>query len=287
MESKKIYYHYCSVETFFNIMQTSTLRLGNPLSMNDYSEVIWFLKLIKNYADKKWIYQNISKKWFLIESIIKDITQEIEFPYILCLSKKNDVLSQWRSYADDGKGVAIGINVDNLLKFSNLLSGNEIIYEPQKQIEIINNKNIDGFLDEIEREFLNNNIKNLHNKVRTLISHLLTEAVVCKNPKFQEEDEYRILCNPVDFNPEERKISRVKFRTNNECILPYREIYFNKIKYSLIENITIGPKSLLNDRNLWLFLKNQGFKWLSEDGKWSKQDKKWKEHVKISKATYR
>lgn len=35
------------------------------------------------------------------------------------------------------------------------------------------------------------------------------------------------------------------------------------------------------------FLKNQGFKWLSEDGKWSKQDKKWKEHVKISKATYR
>lgn len=48
MESKKIYYQYCSVETFFNIMQTSTLRLGNPLSMNDYSEVIWFLKLIKN-----------------------------------------------------------------------------------------------------------------------------------------------------------------------------------------------------------------------------------------------
>ena len=120
MESKKKYYHYCSVEKFFNIMQTSTLRLGNPLSMNDYSEVIWFLKLIKNYADKKWIYQNISEKWFLIESIIKDITQEIEFPYILCLSKKNDVLSQWRSYADDGKGVAIGINVDNLLKFSNL-----------------------------------------------------------------------------------------------------------------------------------------------------------------------
>ena len=66
-----------------------------------------------------------------------------------------------------------------------------------------------------------------------------------------------------------------------------KTLFYNKIKYSLIENITIGPKSLLNDRNLWLFLKNQGFKWLSEDGKWSKQDKKWKEHVKISKATYR
>lgn len=287
MESKKIYYHYCSVDTFFNIMQTSTLRLGNPLSMNDYSEVIWFLKLIKNYADKKERYQNILDKWFLIESIIKDIMQEIQFPYILCLSKKNDVLSQWRSYADDGKGVAIGTNVDNLLQFSSLLSGKDIIYEPQKQMEMINDKNIDGLLDEIEKEFSNNNIKNLHNKVRTLLSYLLSDSIVCKNPEFREEDEYRILCNLVDSNLEKCKISGIKFRTNNECILPYREIYFDKIKYSLIENITIGPKSLLNDRNLWLFLRNQGFKWLAEDGKWSKQDEKWKEHVKISKATYR
>lgn len=43
---------------------------------------------------KKERYQNILDKWFLIESIIKDIMQEIQFPYILCLSKKNDVLSQ-------------------------------------------------------------------------------------------------------------------------------------------------------------------------------------------------
>lgn len=49
---KRIYYHYCSVDTFFNIMQTSTIRLGNPLFMNDSAEIIWLLELLKNYVAK-------------------------------------------------------------------------------------------------------------------------------------------------------------------------------------------------------------------------------------------
>ena len=50
---ERIYYHYCSVDTFFNIIQTSTLRLGNPLSMNDSAEILWFLELVEAYAIKK------------------------------------------------------------------------------------------------------------------------------------------------------------------------------------------------------------------------------------------
>ena len=126
---EKIYYHYCSVDTFFNIMQTSTLRLGNPLSMNDSAEVIWFLELVGEYVDNEESYKGISERWELVEKIMKDMIREIDFPYILCLSRESDVLSQWRSYANDGKGVAIGIDVDRLLRYSTLLSGNDIIYD--------------------------------------------------------------------------------------------------------------------------------------------------------------
>ncbi len=34
-KNNKIYYHYCSVDTFYNILQTGTIRFGNPLNMND------------------------------------------------------------------------------------------------------------------------------------------------------------------------------------------------------------------------------------------------------------
>lgn len=65
----KIYYHYCSVDTFFNIMQTATLRLGNPLSMNDSAEIIWLLEMVKIYVQEKGKYKKILDNWNLIEKI--------------------------------------------------------------------------------------------------------------------------------------------------------------------------------------------------------------------------
>lgn len=276
--NEKIYYHYCSVDTFFNIMQTSTLRLGNPLSMNDSAEIIWFLELVEKYVDQKGIYREISEKWELVEKMMKSIIHEIDFPYILCLSKSSDVLSQWRSYANDGKGVAIGIDVDVLLRYSNLLSGNEIIYNSEEQMKLLGGKGIDKPLGELNRAIINDDEATTYNKIRILVSYLLEDAVKCKNPAFSEEDEYRISCVPN--KSDEGKISEIKFRINNEVIFPYREICFGKIKHNLIKGITIGPKSLINNRNLCLFLKQQGFKW--EENK-----EKWNQHVKTSKATYR
>lgn len=283
--SGKIYYHYCSVDTFFNIIQTSTLRFGNPLSMNDSAEILWFLELIATYARKKTIYQKTLERWEQIEKIIKNIIQEIDFPYILCLSKENDVLSQWRSYADDGQGVSIGINVDKLLECSSLLSENEIIYDKNKQMKLLEGKEIDRYLNNLEQAIEQGDENSIYNKVRILVSHLLEDSIICKNPAFREECEHRILCS---FKGKKKdQISEIKFRTNNKNILPYREIYFEKNNHEIIDNITIGPKSSLNDRNLWLFLKENKFKWTEEANRWSPQDKKWEKHVKISEATYR
>lgn len=279
--SKRIYYHYCSVETFFNITQTATLRLGNPLSMNDYAEIIWFLDLIEKYAYKK-NYSKIIQNWKLIEKIMKDIIQKIDFPYIICLSKEEDVLSQWRSYADDGKGVAIGINVDELLGKNDLLDGKDIIYDFEQQMKLLDKQEINKCLDEIEKI---SDEQELYRKVKILVSHLLENSMICKNPAFQEEKEYRIYCLPQKSKLE--MISDIKFRMSSGQILPYREIDFSKYRYSLIQNIVLGPKSQINDRNLWLFLKGQGFKWTEQENEWSQQDGKWLKHVKISNATYR
>lgn len=47
--NNKIYYHYCSVDTFYNILQTDIIRFGNPLNMNDSAESIWFPAMVKDF----------------------------------------------------------------------------------------------------------------------------------------------------------------------------------------------------------------------------------------------
>ena len=47
--NNKIYYHYCSVDTFYNILQTDIIRFGNPLKMNDSDESIWFPAMVKDF----------------------------------------------------------------------------------------------------------------------------------------------------------------------------------------------------------------------------------------------
>lgn len=283
---EKIYYHYCSVDTFYNIIQTSTLRLGNPLSMNDSAEIIWLLKMVKTYIQEKTEYMNIIKYWDLVEKNTQKLLQELDLPYILCLSKNNDVLSQWRSYADDGKGVSLGIDVNALLGYNvEMLSGQDIIYDTKEQINLLKTKINNTLLAQLEKIIVNKNEKEIFGETRKVVSHILSESVVCKNPAFQEENEFRISCKPKVSN--DKKISEIKFRTDGEMILPYREICFYDIRHSIIKNITIGPKSKINNRNLWLLLDSLGFKWKVENQPWSLEDIKWKQHVKLSKATYR
>lgn len=50
--NNRIYYHYCSVDTFYNILETGTIRFGNPLNMNDSAEIIWLFLDSKGF---KWI----------------------------------------------------------------------------------------------------------------------------------------------------------------------------------------------------------------------------------------
>lgn len=282
--NKKIYYHYCSIETFYNILQTGTIRFGNPLNMNDSAEIIWLLKMVKDFVSKKGGYDSILKDWDLIENILKTLLEEMDYPYIFCLSKDKDVLSQWRSYANDGKGVAIGFDVEFIEKHYSLY-GTDIIYNQEKQYDILSAKLNDSVLTKLNNAVKNGNREEIYRKSVILVSYILRDAIKCKNSAFQEEKEYRLYCG---YRGEvEKCISDIKFKTNDCSIIPFRELCFKGIEHELIKEIVVGPKSTINNRNLWLFLKSKEFHWNASDLKWNMDDKIWRKHVIASNATYR
>lgn len=283
-KNNKIYYHYCSVDTFYNILQTGTIRFGNPLNMNDSAEIIWLLERVKDFVLEREAYNSILEGWDLIENILRALLQEMDCPYIFCLSKDKDVLSQWRSYANDGKGVAIGFDVD-FIETHYSLYGAEVIYDREKQYDILSQKISDDVLRNLNIAVKEGDREEIRRKSIILASHILSDAMMCKNPAFQEEKEYRLYCR---YRKQEKGISDIKFRVNDCSIIPFRELCFKDIECHLIKNIVVGPKSSINNRNLWLFLKSKGFKWIDVDSEgWNMNDSKWKERVIVSQATYR
>lgn len=90
------------------------MRFSDLFSMNDFLEMHWGYHVWEKAATE------------LLEIVGRDFLDEIDkilhtsgvcgLPVGSCFSLNGDVLSQWRAYADDGHGYAIGFDATTLLK---------------------------------------------------------------------------------------------------------------------------------------------------------------------------
>jgi len=99
-------YHYCSLENFHKIIMSKELFLFNAKIMNDSLETNWINHLIAEELSKRKDDFNNDD----VKSLETSFNLNRIYPYISCFSSEGDSLGQWRAYADDGKGVAIGFN---------------------------------------------------------------------------------------------------------------------------------------------------------------------------------
>jgi hypothetical protein len=105
----KTVYHYCSLDSFFNIIKNKCLYASSSLYLNDSQENRW-IKTILYQAKKK---ARSMRQSFLMQIFLQDICNLFRKPratFIACFSENKDLLSQWREYANKGTGVAIGFN---------------------------------------------------------------------------------------------------------------------------------------------------------------------------------
>jgi hypothetical protein len=109
-----IIYHYCSMESFVKIIENKELWLSSSTKMDDLAECQWLLSLVARYAQ-----ENLSSSPEDIQfanSMLNVITLNSPPSYMVCFSQDMDRLSQWRGYADEGKGVAIGFKLSSFEK---------------------------------------------------------------------------------------------------------------------------------------------------------------------------
>ena len=215
-EVPKILYHYCSIDTFKEIIKNKTIRLSDIFKTNDSSEVIHVLKFLPALLNEEYVknpfpfkYKGIDneKAFDLIVSDINKNINDVKFSsYIACFSKLEDDLEQWNRYGDDGKGVAIGYDGKILYDIAKKCSGvkiTEVSYDEKKQKEYVRFAIVPQIFDAIKKAGDNGNVKNgfctcddmIQIHINSSIPAILLFAIEYKDKAYKCENEWRLYLN--------------------------------------------------------------------------------------------
>lgn len=246
--------------------------------MNDFLEMHWGYRMWELAATE---LLNVVGKEFL-DRIDEIINKASLFGSLVasCFSLKGDVLSQWRAYADDGQGYAIGFSATDLNQLP--IRPLRVLYRKEDQIKEL--KATIRALHEVEQS----------EKVKfgqdffTECGVLAYDLAAYKNPAFEEEKEIRLLhllnfeksgsflrlfdAGGQSFGKKSKGLP-VLFRMRGSIPVPYIEQDFtNRGKTNPIKSVIIGPKNDVRRTAISVFLETVGLSSVE---------------VKNSKASYR
>ncbi|GKW34890.1 hypothetical protein PEC730217_36700 [Pectobacterium carotovorum subsp. carotovorum] len=255
-----VIYHYCSPEAFLSIAKNKKLWLSATNNMNDFFEGTWLSKALENVlscnqtSDNKPMREEISRQ-FNVNNNIK---------YITCFSKKSDILSQWRAYAQNGEGVAIGFDEDVL----GLDSGMALNHpDPKCSIKLNSVKYMSGnelsdmlinVLKESGIELLPEKEKLSSGMLMDLGTRLSYLSSVVKNSAFIEEQEKRIIYSPLIFGDGKDNSTKIfnpigdmHYRISNGFLTSYFEFEF---KSESVVEVVCGPKNKFSQYDIETFM---------------------------------
>lgn len=216
--------------------------------------------------------------------------------FVVCFSEKPDVLSQWRGYADDGKGCSLGFSFSQLEDYcvihSQVLRLEKIEYLPLRKIDELIWDYASGLVSSmqslrqtiVEKQNLADSDPDTDIMVRYQFDRLLEwtfiESLRFKEEGFSEETEWRLfLRNPGYKNPDwlyrdnqsdsvgpswfsetiEFLKNRIEFMTTDDNLIPYYPINFSDFTGQPIIEAWMGPKNRILIRDFELFLKQNGY----------------------------
>lgn len=292
-----IVYHYCSLETFKSIIENKCLWLCDVRKSNDSAECMVLPNAIADELEHRFpVDHNLLPDLTIADRersrILHNLRNETDITdqqvYNISFSQSADQLSQWRGYANDGAGFCIGF--DNA--YLNELSKCGFMFQPICYDPALLAYNANLYINQIT-EYLDSlptppapqlldakQYLEICKKGTEIISQVQQQSPLFKLESFHEENEYRlcfsakhitissdsILFQSIDHKINQRltgnqhfSISPLQFRVTSFNLQSYYKLSFEPIKDEFIREIIIGPKSPIQETDLWLFLAANGY----------------------------
>jgi Protein of unknown function (DUF2971) len=238
-----ILYHHTDAAGLWGILNSGKIRLTDIYGLNDPSEV---LHGVNHALD---ILERLAKQEYpkAIESvdIIKKKVQErgvksIADLFVACFSGTYEDLGQWRAYADDGRGFAIGFDSKLLISTTDkvpLIGTYPVTYDDEKLCEIytqIASIVIPLIAKSEEVGLINAEIDEF---MKFLIIIILRVATLFKHIAYINENEYRF----EQISNVSRSDVHIRYRARLNSLISFTEIDWKIEGEEVLQKIFIGP----------------------------------------------
>lgn len=232
-------HYYCSSKVLLSILEKRELWLTALGLSNDRLEGKWALTKYLDLFKREDRERQMGAR-FDIERAIRD-----RVALGMCLSEERDLLSQWRGYANNGRGVCVTFRTETLCEAIHAAEKDvpglrlaKVSYEHTlerglpKDIYDTFREGIEGFslgsdgIGSLSRTFT----PEQHDKETEVVAALYKH----KNPAFSEEAEWRLFV--VQFPS---RLPKFDYREDRNLLSPYLRL---SIELSAIKMITLGPQ---------------------------------------------
>lgn len=249
-----IVYHYCSISTFLNIIQSKCLRFYD-------------IDKSKRCSDRKNMYTSYHNRFqSAVDQILQmgnadspvkyedrqliprnhDIHEEHK-AYVACFSMEGDLKRGWQRYADEGHGLSIGFDSDVLSScskiFKDLFHYKNIEYIPSSyDLERCLNENENDF--EYESLFVKDDSNSEEKEVRAVIYNSMNNKISLNN----------IIKSMEIHGDNALRFKGLCFDSDSDTISSFIEMNFDRIKSNFIKKIYIGPDCKVEHEDVRLLL---------------------------------
>lgn len=271
----EVLYHYTSLDAFVNIIKSKEFRLFDVTKSNDPLEGTYMIQALEESYVKLYRAERISKDEYMLahraffqfkedaysSNRLKDFYAAASF----CIP--NHELTMLRSYADNGKGVALGVPVKILEGLANKLSGVQF-----KKVEYLSPKGIAEYADKFWIHNINKyrHITNINEKTLAPFVKEIRECYKAgyffKHDVNKDEEEYRLLYHFDDlFYPYIPRLGAVvpkeiDFASGKGILKAYYKIPVGTQEKDLFyfSDILSGPLCGTSSNELYAFLRKYG-----------------------------
>jgi hypothetical protein len=211
-------HHFTSLDTAHHIILSDNVRLSHAEYSNDQTEMAEAKEIIRTELQKRSSDPFFNHVLTDYQTIAPNLDA-----YIFCTSTgqpglhpPQDVLSQWRAYGQDGRGVSLTLDAGKLARLVTNTPGlriNPVIYQRAVQARFVN--------EILDRGLIAH--KNHATSAReATIAALVFATPLMKAPGFEEEREWRLIFMPpqVDQRP------RFGFQARRDFLTPYIDLAY-------------------------------------------------------------
>jgi hypothetical protein len=213
-----VLYHYSSLEVLQKILESDDIRLSHAEYSNDQREIEEARSLIFVRLKAATPVKFSSAVQVAFQTQAKDVDA-----YIFCMTtgvvgsaKPQDVLSQWRAYAQDGRGGALTLDRKGLSALVYHLPGlrlNPVIYDPVVQGLLIDKIIAAGAAHYGAIGAV---------AIDATVASLVFALPLMKHEGFAEEREWRLIFMP----PNDLTLAGLKFQARRDFLAPFLELQY-------------------------------------------------------------